>query len=198
MLISQIETIENMKQNKGRIIIISSPSGGGKSTIAKMLIKQCKNIVPSISMTTREKGRGEINGVDYYFISNEDFQDHIKNDQLLEYAPIYRHYYGTPKDFVYHELNQGKDVIFDIDWQGHQSIRKLVKNYQIISFFIMPPSIDILKERLINRDREDLSNIEHRLAEASADMSHKDEFDFIIINQVLEDAVGDILTTLGK
>ena len=181
-----------MDKNKGRIIIISSPSGGGKTTIAKMLIKQCKNMVPSISITTRKKCRGEINGVDYYFVSDEEFQDYIKKDQLLEYASIYGNYYGTPKDFVYNELDQGKDVIFDIDWQGHESIRTSVKNYQIISFFIMPPSIDALKERLIKRDRENLTNIEHRLEEASADMSHKDEFDFVIINDVLEDTVKEI------
>jgi guanylate kinase len=175
-----------------RIIILSSPSGAGKTTIARQLQKRNSNMVISISVTTRIRNEAEKDGVDYFFISKEEFSNQIQDDKYLEYAEIYGNYYGTLRDSVYKTLQNGKDLIFDIDWQGHRSIKEKIHDVDILSFFIMPPSIEVLEERLRKRNREGDTIISDRLKQANNEMSHRNEYDYIIVNDDLERAVEEI------
>ena len=168
------------------LIIISSPSGAGKSTLCKMIVERDNKIKLSISATTRESRPSEIEGKHYFFISKEKYEEMIKNNEFLEHANIFDNYYGTQKKMVDSEIINGNDVLFDIDWQG---ARQLINHYgreNIVTIFILPPSIQELHERLRNRASDSEEVVLKRMQMAKSEVSHYNEYDFILINQDLE------------
>jgi len=181
-------------KNKGLIIILSSPSGAGKSSLAKELLRIDDNLCLSISATTRKSRLGEQEGVNYYFKTKSEFEELIKQDSFLEYAKIYDNYYGTPKKYVENLLNQGLDVLFDIDWQGARSIKQNAVN--AISIFILPPSLEILEQRLRSRATDDEEAIKLRMASARAEISHSNEYDYTVTNDNFNDTLHQIYTII--
>ena len=169
------------KNYKGLLIIISSPSGAGKTTICKKISKKDKNINLSISYTTRKKRKSEIEGRHYNFINIKKFNEMKKNKMLLESAKVFGNNYGTPIKNIIKKIDNGKDVIFDIDWQGANQIRKKFPN-QIVDFFIMPPSIKELRMRLIKRGQDDLNIVNKRMKMAFKEIKHYDEYKYILVN----------------
>lgn len=170
---------------KKSLIVLSSPSGGGKTTLAKHLIALYPEIKFSTSATTRKKREGEINGKDYFFLSKDEFNEKIDRDELIEYEEIFGNYYGTLRNVTENAINQDELLIFDIDVLGALSIKEAFPNDSLL-IFISPPSFEILEERLRNRKTETEDQIKIRLSRAEMEMSHKDEFDHILINQDLE------------
>ena len=168
------------------LIIISSPSGAGKSSLCKIMVERDNKIKLSISTTTRKPRPGEIEGKHYFFISQEKYDEMVKNNEFLEYAHIFDNHYGTPKETVNSEIVNGNDVLFDIDWQG---ARQLINRYgreNIVTIFILPPSIEELHQRLRNRASDSEEVVLKRMQMAKSEVSHYDEYDFILINQDLE------------
>jgi guanylate kinase len=178
--------------NQGIIFILSAPSGGGKTTIARALCKIIPNLLLSISTTTRDSRPNEIDGQEYFFKTKQEFEELITHDELLEYAKIYDNYYGTLKSYVYEPLAQNIDVLFDIDWQGAKFIKEKVVETKVVSIFILPPSIEILKQRLINRDQDTTKEISRRLSLALEEISHAKDYDYIVINEDFDKAVEEI------
>ncbi len=172
--------------NEGIIVILSSPSGAGKTTLVKEISKK-NNFQISISHTTRKPRSNETDGKDYYFVSHTEFKNLIDEDKFLEYAKVFQNYYGSSKDIVFKKLNNAENVIFDIDWQGTQQIKKQKLNYKIITIFILPPSRDELYNRLLNRDRNDEKIVKERMAQFNEDVLHWKDYDFVVIN---DDLVG--------
>jgi guanylate kinase len=170
----------------GIMIILSSPSGAGKTTLVKLLSKN-KNFNISISHTTRKPRINEEDKKDYYFVENNEFQELIKNDEFLEYAKVFNHLYGTTKSPVIQKLKNGENVIFDIDWQGADQIKNTKLKYKLITFFVLPPSRKVLFERLSNRDMKDKLIVEKRMKEFSRDVLHWINYDFVVINDNLEE-----------
>ena len=178
-----------IKQNKkGLLIVVSGPSGCGKSTLDQLLLKKRSNIVMSISDTTRKIRGEEVNGVDYNFISKEQFEDNIMNDKYLEYAMVYTDtYYGTPANFVNEKLDLGIDVILEIDIEGARKVNEKVKDAVFI--FIMPPSMQILKERLIGRKTESKDQIIERFKTAYKEINEVSKYNYVIVNDNIDDAL---------
>ena len=170
----------------GIMVILSSPSGAGKTTLVKLLSKN-KNFYISVSHTTRKPRHTEIADKDYYFVNNEKFEQLIKNEEFLEYAKVFSHLYGTTRTPVIEKLEKGENVIFDIDWQGADQIKNKKLNYKLITFFILPPSKKVLFERLSNRDMKDKLIVEERMKEFSRDVLHWINYDYVIINDDLDD-----------
>ena len=175
-----------MSLNKdGIVVILSSPSGAGKTTLVKKIAKE-NNYNISISHTTRQPRTNEIDGEDYFFISKEKFKALVKNDEFLEYAKVFENYYGSSKKWVIENLNKGKNVIFDIDWQGtNQIISQKLKN-KLVTFFILPPSREELFKRLTNRDMKDKLIAEERMKQFDKDVLHWKDYNYVIINNDLE------------
>ncbi len=171
--------------NDGIMVILSSPSGAGKTTLVKLLSKR-KNFKISISHTTRKPRESEIQNKDYFFVDEIEFNRLIKNEEFLEYAKVFNHLYGTSRSPVISSLQKGKNVIFDIDWQGADQIRNKKLDYKLITFFLLPPSKKILFERLSNRDMKDKLIAEKRMKEFSRDVLHWINYDYVIINDNLE------------
>ena len=170
---------------EGIMIILSSPSGAGKTTLVKLLSER-KNFVTSISHTTRTPRSNEVNGEDYHFVNNQKFNKMVSNNEFLEYAKVFKHLYGTTKLNVLTELSKGRNVIFDIDWQGtNQIISQNLKN-KLVTFFILPPSRDELFKRLSNRDMKDKLIAEERMKQFDKDVLHWKDYDYVIINSDLE------------
>ena len=165
----------------GVMIILSSPSGAGKTTLVNLLSKK-KNYVVSISHTTRNPRPGEVNHKDYYFVNDNEFQRLIKNEEFLEYAKVFNNYYGTTRTPVINNLNKGQNVLFDIDWQGADQIKNKQLDFKLISFFILPPSKEVLFQRLSNRDMKDKLIAEERMKQFERDMLHWINYDYVIIN----------------
>lgn len=176
--------------NKGLIIILSSPSGAGKSSLTRSLLQMDNNLRLSVSATTRKPRPGEVEGVNYHFKSNLEFEELIKQDKFLEYAKIYDNYYGTPKEYVETLINQGLDVLFDIDWQGARSIKE--NSSGIISIFILPPSLEVLEQRLRNRETDSEEAIKLRMESAQNEMSHAREYDYVVTNDNFDDTLQNI------
>lgn len=174
---------------KGVFVVISGPSGVGKDTIVSRLINNGFGIY-SVSMTTRNKRKGEIDGKDYFFLSKDEFLDNIKKDNLFEYAIYNNNYYGTPKDFVFNNINDGKNVIAIVDVQGVMKIES--KYSDALSIFIMPPSFEELEKRLINRGTDSMDNIKNRLEIAKKEISYSDKYDYTIINDDMEKTIDEI------
>ena len=175
----------------GTMVILSSPSGAGKTTLVKLLSKE-KNFHISTSHTTRQARPNEVADKDYYFINHEKFEALIKNEEFLEYAKVFNHFYGTTRTPVIEKLEKGKNVIFDIDWQGADQIKNKKLNYKLITFFILPPSKKVLFERLSNRDMKDKLIVDERMKEFSRDVLHWINYDYVIINDNLEDCYSKI------
>ena len=172
-------------KKNGMMFVLSSPSGAGKTTLTKKLAQNNKNLRISISHTTRKERPNEVNGKDYYFVDEKEFNVLVKNNNFFEYAKIFGNYYGTTKDPVLKLLSQGFDVLFDIDWQGTDQLRK-IKNLSIVTFFILPPNIKILKKRLLNRHQGQEKLIENRMKKFNEELSHWNEYNYIVVNDDLE------------
>ena len=175
---------------RGSLYIISAPSGAGKTSLVGKLIELDSRIRVSVSSTTRDKRPGEENGVNYHFLSIEEFQERISQGDFLEHAQVFDNFYGTSQSSVENQLNSGKDVILEIDWQGAQQVRALMPN--AIAIFILPPSLKELKKRLTGRGTDSNEVIERRMAEAVSEISHYDEFDYIVINNNFDIALKEL------
>ena len=178
------------------MIIISSPSGAGKTTLVKLLAKRNENFEISISNTTRTPRKNEIDGKDYYFINKEKFKDLINTKSFYEYAKVFNNLYGTLKDPVIKNLSQGKDVLFDIDWQGTEQIKRLKLKNKLISIFILPPNIETLRDRLSNRDMKDKLILKRRMSQFKDDVLHWKEYDYVVINNDLEKCYQAIMSII--
>lgn len=175
---------------KGSLFIISAPSGAGKTSLVQALTGSTGNIGVSVSHTTRAQRPGEIDGVNYHFISREKFIELVGRGDFLEHAEVFGNLYGTSSAWVNSELSRGHDVILEIDWQGAQQVRRLMPD--AVGLFILPPSRETLRERLVGRSTDSAEVIERRLASADADMSHFSEFDHVIINDRFEQALAEL------
>ena len=185
-----------MQQKKsGTMIILSSPSGAGKTTLVKLLSEK-NNFFISTSHTTREPRPNELNGKDYFFVKHDEFKRLIQNDEFLEYAKVFNNYYGTSRTPVIQNLENNKNVIFDIDWQGADQIKNKGLNYKLITFFILPPSKKVLFERLSNRDMKDKVIVEERMKEFNKDVLHWKSYDYVVINDKLEDCFNEICSLI--
>ena len=171
--------------NDGIMIILSSPSGAGKTTLVNLLSKK-NNFEISISHTTRKPRPNEVNGKDYHFVSNDEFKRLIKNEEFLEYAKVFDNYYGTSRTPVIDKMNKGKNVLFDIDWQGADQIKNKNLDFKLITFFILPPSKKILYERLSSRDMKDKLIVEERMKQFERDVLHWINYNYVVINDNLE------------
>ena len=174
----------------GRLFIISAPSGAGKTSLVKRLLAEMQELIVSTSHTTRSIRPGEIHGQDYYFVSVESFEVMLKQQAFLEYAKVFDNFYGTEKAKVTQALSLGIDVILEIDWQGAQQIKTLLT--ECISIFILPPSIEVLQQRLTNRGQDSQETIARRMRDAMLEMSHYNEFDYLIVNDVFEQALFEL------
>jgi guanylate kinase len=178
-------------KNDGIMVILSSPSGAGKTTLAKLLSKK-KNFNISISHTTRKPRINETKDQDYYFINNDKFNELIKNKEFLEYAKVFNHLYGTTKTPVFEKLENGQNMIFDIDWQGADQIKNKKLDYRLITFFVLPPSKQVLFDRLSNRDMKDKLIVEERMKEFSRDVLHWINYDYVVVNDDLNECYNRI------
>lgn len=174
----------------GNLYVIAAPSGAGKTTLVEALTDALPKITVSISHTTRPKRLNEMHGINYYFIAKNEFEEKIAHGDFLEYATVFDNYYGTSKSWVDETLAKGIDVILEIDWQGHQQIKKLFP--QSTSIFILPPSMDDLRERLIKRNQDHPEIIKKRLDDAKETVSHISEFDFVVVNDDFVNALHDL------
>ena len=181
----------------GIIVVLSSPSGAGKTTLVKKIAQEI-NFKISISYTTRKPRTIEVNGKDYFFISKEKFKNLIDNNEFLEHAKVFENYYGSSKNQVFEKLNKGENVIFDIDWQGTEQIKKQKLKYKIITFFILPPSKSELFNRLKNRDMKDKNIVEERMNQFNEDITHWENYDFVVINDNLEKCYEEIIRLINK
>ena len=172
-------------ENDGVMIILSSPSGAGKTSLVNLLSKQ-NNFEVSISHTTRKPRSNEVPNKDYFFINEEEFKRLIRNQEFLEYAKVFDNLYGTTRTQVINYLNNGKNVLFDIDWQGSDQIKNKKLDYKLITFFILPPSKEILFERLSNRDMKDKLIVDDRMKQFEHDVLHWINYDYVVINDDLE------------
>jgi guanylate kinase len=172
-------------EKDGVMIILSSPSGAGKTTLVEML-SELDNFDISISHTTRQPRPNETSNKDYFFIAEKEFERLIKNEEFLEYAKVFNNFYGTTRTPVIDKLNKGKNVLFDIDWQGADQIKNKKLDYKLITFFILPPSKEVLFERLSNRDMKDKLIVEERMKQFERDVLHWINYDYVVINDNLE------------
>lgn len=176
--------------SKGTLFIVSAPSGAGKSSLINALLKKFNlddSLRLSISHTTRAPRPGEVDHESYHFVSVEEFESLIERDAFFEHAKVFDNYYGTSKEIVLDWINQGKDVLFDIDWQGARLIKEQVP--EAIKIFILPPSLDALRQRLIKRGQDEMDVINKRMAQAMSEISHYDEYDYVIINDDFDESL---------
>ena len=183
-------------QRRGLLIILSSPSGAGKSTLAKRLMAWDPTLSFSVSATTRAPRPGETDGVEYYFRSKPEFEAMVAAGEMLEHAEVFGNYYGTPRGPVEAAMTAGRDTLFDIDWQGGQQIRNSVLGKDVISIFILPPSIAALESRLQSRAQDSAEVIAGRMAKSQAEISHWAEYDYVLVNEDLDRAETELKTIL--
>tara|TARA_B100000470_G_scaffold137105_1_gene106259 strand:- start:226 stop:858 length:633 start_codon:yes stop_codon:yes gene_type:complete len=182
-------------EEKGMMFVLSSPSGTGKTTLAKKIAENNTNFSISISHTTRKPRPNEINGKDYYFVSTIEFEDLIKKNNFYEYANIFDNRYGTLKKPVLELLSRGKDVLFDIDWQGTKQLSEN-KNLSLVTFFILPPNRKVLKERLLNRHEKQEEIVEKRMNKFNEEVSHWNEYNYVVVNDDLNKCYNTILSII--
>jgi guanylate kinase len=180
---------------RGVLLVMSSPSGAGKTTLSRRLLAADNNIAMSVSVTTRKPRPGEVNGKDYHFITQAQFDDMVANKELLEWATVFGNSYGTPKKPVEEALQAGRDVLFDIDWQGTQQMAQAMKE-DLVRLFILPPTPDTLRTRLITRAQDTSAVIAKRMAEAAHEISHWPEYDYVIVNDNLDVAHAQVVSIL--
>ena len=177
--------------NDGIMVILSSPSGAGKTTLVKLL-SESRDFYTSISHTTRKPRNNEEEGKDYYFVNNDQFQNLIKKKEFLEYANVFSHLYGTTKTPIIKNLENSKNVVFDIDWQGTEQIKKKNLEYKLLTFFVLPPSKKVLFNRLSNRDMKDKLIVDDRMKEFNKDILHWKNYDYVVINDDLQRCFNEI------
>ena len=182
-------------ERKGMMFVLSSPSGTGKTTLTKKLATNNKNFSISISYTTRKPRPNEINGTDYHFVSRREFEDLVKEDNFFEYANIFDNFYGTLKKPVLELLSNGKDVLFDIDWQGTKQLNKN-ENLSLITFFILPPNLRALRERLLNRHKGQEKLVDKRMNKFNEEVSHWSEYNYVVVNDDLTKCYEKILSII--
>ena len=183
-------------ENDGVMVVLSSPSGAGKTTLVKMLSKM-DNYEISISHTTRQPRLNESNNKDYYFVNEDEFKRLINNQEFLEYAKVFSNFYGTTRTPVIDRLSKGKNVLFDIDWQGADQIKNKKLDYKLVTFFILPPSKEVLFERLSNRDMKDKLIAEERMKQFERDVLHWINYDYVVINDNLENCYSKITNLIN-
>lgn len=184
-----------MINRKGMMLVLSSPSGAGKTTLCKKLLELDKEIILSVSCTTRPKRKSEKNGKDYYFLSEEEFFKKKEKNLYIETAKVFDFYYGTPKKFVENNILKGNDILFDIDWQGAQKLSDFsIKD--LVSIFILPPSTNELKARLKNRAEDSNEIVRRRMSMAKSEISHWIEYDYVLINNDINECINEILTII--
>jgi guanylate kinase len=181
---------------RGLMLVLSSPSGAGKTTLSRMLLSSDRNVMLSVSVTTRPRRRGEIDGRDYHFIDLRRFNAMVKSGKLLEWAEVFGHRYGTPRRPVENALQAGNDVLFDIDWQGTQQLREKARD-DLVSVFILPPSVNELERRLQRRAQDTRAVIGARMAKAAGEMSHWPEYDYVIVNRDKNNAFAEVKAILA-
>lgn len=181
---------------RGLMLVLSSPSGAGKSSISRHLLEGDEDLFLSVSATSRKRRPGEVEGVDYNFVEAEDFRLMINQNSFYEYAKVFDHYYGTPKAPVEAKIAEGKDVLFDIDWQGTQQMKAHARD-DLVSIFILPPSIPELEKRLNKRGQDSPETVAQRMSKAGDEMSHYPEYDYIIVNHDLAESVQSVRSILA-
>jgi guanylate kinase len=183
-------------RRRGLMLVLSSPSGAGKTSISRELLERDHDLCMSVSATTRPRRPGEVDGVHYKFVDKTDFDLMVNRQELLEYAKVFDHYYGTPRGPVEEALSVGHDVLFDIDWQGTQQLDERARE-DLVSVFILPPSTAELERRLNTRAQDSAEVISNRMAKAADEMTHWSEYDYVVVNQSFEDSVGQIQAILA-
>lgn len=182
-------------RRRGLMLVLSSPSGAGKTTISRRMLESDGNLSMSVSVTTRAKRPGEVHGKDYFFIDPTEFNLMVNRRELLEHAKVFGNYYGTPKGAVEDALKAGKDVLFDIDWQGTQQLAESARD-DLVSIFILPPGARELERRLTTRAQDSAAEIAKRMAKANDEMSHWSEYDYVIVNRDLDESVAAVRSIL--
>ena len=182
---------------RGLMLVLSSPSGAGKTSIARRLLEEDNNLTLSVSATTRAPRTNEVDGRDYHFVDQAHFDDMVAEDAFLEYATVFEHSYGTPKADVMAAMEQGRDVLFDIDWQGTQQVANAARA-DLVSVFILPPSKVALRERLMTRAQDSEEVVAKRMAKAADEISHYREYDYIVVNEELDVAVANVRAILAS
>ena len=181
---------------RGLMLVLSSPSGAGKTTIARRVLDEDADIAPSISHTTREKRRGEVEGKDYHFVDKETFSQMREQGAFLEWAVVFDNYYGTTRAPVDEALHEGRDVLFDVDWQGADALRKAAEE-DVVSVFVLPPSADALEERLKTRAQDSPEVVTRRMRGASNEIQHWDEYDYVLVNFDVDQSVAAVHAILA-
>jgi guanylate kinase len=187
---------ETAVARRGLMLVLSSPSGAGKTTLSRRLLEYDPNVELSISVTTRKRRPSEMEGRDYRFITRREFDDLVEKGELLEWAEVFDNYYGTPKKPVLEALAAGRDVLFDIDWQGTKQLKQVARE-DIASVFVLPPSVLELERRLRTRAQDDYETIHRRMAKAANEMSHWNEYDYVVINHDLDQAFAEVASILA-
>ena len=177
---------------KGVLVILSSPSGAGKTSIARALVEENKSFLFSVSATTRKSRPGEVNGREYHFLTVDEFRERINDGQFLEHAKVFGNLYGTPLEPVMESINDGKDLIFDVDWQGGKQIRSSSLSKFVISIFILPPSIKALQERLMKRAQDSSETVKDRMTKSIGEIMHWKEYDYVIVNNNFEQTLHEV------
>ena len=179
------------RRRRGLLVVLSSPSGAGKSTISRMLMNSDREVTMSVSATTRPKRPGETDDVDYHFVDDEEFQRMISSGDFVEWAPVFGHRYGTPKNPVKAALREGRDILFDIDWQGTQQLQAAMGE-DLVTIFILPPSMAELERRLRARGTDTEEVIQDRMARAAGEISHWPEYEYVLVNRDMEECLGQV------
>lgn len=182
-------------QRRGIMLVLSSPSGAGKSTIARALLEREDELYMSISLTTRPARPGEKDGRDYYFVSEDEYRERLSKNDFLEHAEVFGNFYGTPRSLVENHLTVGEDVLFDIDWQGTQQLGEAARE-DLVSIFILPPSYEELEKRLTGRGQDSEEVVRTRMSKAADEMSHWPEYDYVIVNDVIEESIHNVQAIL--
>jgi len=187
--------MKSLNKHKGVMLVLSSPSGAGKSSICRALLDLDKNLYLSISTTTRKKRPNEVSGIDYNFVTLDEFECKLRQNNFIEHAKVFNNFYGTDKSIVEDKINRGKDLLFDIDWQGAQQLREKMGE-DIVSVFILPPSKKELERRLKERGQDTDEVVKERMSEATAEITHWAEYDYVIINEDLNLSIKTVLGIL--
>jgi guanylate kinase len=193
---ARVDRTHRQIARRGVMLVLSSPSGAGKTTLSRMLLKADRNVELSVSVTTRPQRRGEVGGQDYHFIELARFEAMVKSGKLLEWAEVFGHCYGTPRRPVEKALQAGRDVLFDIDWQGTQQLREKARD-DLVSVFILPPTAKELERRLERRAQDSRAIIGARMSKAAGEMSHWPEYDYVIVNHKIDDAFDQVRAILA-